>query len=210
MLRPATPQAGELRDLEFELLNRRRGGSRASDPGCAAACRCPDKMMRHWQHDKGGHAPGSWREDGVAQLQGGRGYIVEQAWSALDIEALHPAGAAGLEADVRDGFGGHVRGYHKDLRRMIKKAVVRLSDVAPLLPEPEAVAEWRIPSPTVRCYLAAHPRLDRKLWTACVEPFVPRTMACHWMREQQRHERQSRDGCAHGDAAGNVMLEDPM
>ena len=160
--------------------------------------------MRHWQHDKGGRAPGNWRKDGVAQLQGGRGYIVEQPWSTLDIEALHPEGAAGLKVDMRDGFNGRMPGFQERLRSMIKKAVVRLSDVAPLPPEPEAVAQWRMPPPAVQCYLVAHPRLDKKLWTACVEPYVPRTMACHWMQHQQLHERKRRNGHGHGDAAVNA------
>ena len=88
VLRPATPRLGEIRDLEFELLDRRHGGTRASDPSCAEVCRCPDKIARHWQHDRGGTAPGAWREDGVAQLAGGRGFTVEQSWAPLVLAGL--------------------------------------------------------------------------------------------------------------------------
>ena len=54
------------------------------------------------------------------------------------------------------------------------------------------VGEWRMPPPTVQAFLAAHPRLERELWTACVEPFVPRTMACHWMRRRRQQQQQRR------------------
>jgi hypothetical protein len=182
-----------------------------------------DKIARHWQHDRGGSTPGAWKEDGVAQLQGGRGYTVEESWVPLDIDALlssdDSAGGTGgnsedgeavaasdqtaAEGDVQP-LGGLGGGDGEDQFIVpIKKAIIRLQDIAPALPHPVAAADpnaspttaeaggdapggaalagWRVPPPTVRCYLVAHPRLDRGQWTDCVQPYVPRSMACHWM-----------------------------
>ena len=66
----------------------------------------------------------------------------------------------------------------------VTRALVHLEDeIAPVPPAPGSalLQEWRVPPPTVQCFLAAHPRLPRDAWEKCVLPFVPGPMACHWM-----------------------------
>ena len=170
VLRPAIPTDGALRDLEFELLDRRRGGTRASDPACAEVCRCPDKIARHWQHDRGGTAPEAWKEDGVEQLRGGTGYTIEQPWASLVL-----GDDTGEDSNV-------------DAMVPVMKAVVCLEEISAPAPAPDSdeLREWRVPPPTVQCFLAAHPRLERAEWSPCLLPFVPKSMACHWMNPPRR------------------------
>lgn len=79
----------------------------------------------------------------------------------------------------------------------IKRAVVHLHDISPPLPPSSnatkdsdtvgiSLGDWKMPAPTVRCYLVAHPQLERGQWTDCVQPYVPRSMACHWMMDKAR------------------------
>ena len=148
------PCVGSILDLEGAMLDRATGQSRASDTGNPVQCH--DKQQRLYEHDYGGAKPNAWRENGFGNIDG--------LYNVKHVENI---------------------GSSSNSSRVVysKRVLVELSEQRKTEDESlgGAPPEWRVPPPSVGCFLATTPRTMPNDWKPCLEPHVPRNMACWWM-----------------------------
>jgi len=157
VLRPPLNAPGRICDLEEQTAVLGSGGRRR---GLVARWKAERRRERLAGLDRGRRrAPAARQANGVSTLCCGAPAAGQHGWAQGEQEWIGSSGR-------------------------ILKVVVDLGDpAADNAPDGgnTMAAPAARPQPTIRCFVAEHPLVPRRLWLPCTHPAVPYRMSCKWM-----------------------------